>query len=53
MAATSLTAHIASVTGRGEIVAAQFGQVAAGHDADLGRQRLEQHGDQIGRHHHP
>ena len=47
IAAISLTPHMAWTTGRGN-VAAQFGQVAAGDDAELGRQRLEQHRDQVG-----
>ena len=37
----------------GKLVAAHFRQVAPGDDAELGRQRLEQHGDQIGEQHHP
>ena len=37
----------------GETVAAHFREIAAGDDAELGRQRLEQHRDQIGEQHHP
>ena len=36
-----------------EIVAAHFREIAAGDDAELGRQRLEQHGDQVGEQHDP
>ena len=36
-----------------KMLAAHFGQIAPGHDAELGRQRLEQHGDDIGQQHDP
>ena len=36
-----------------KLLAAHFGEVAAGDDAELGRERLEQHRDQIGEQHHP
>ena len=36
-----------------KMLAAQFGEVAAGDDAELGRQRLEQHRDEVGEQHHP
>ncbi len=35
------------------MVAAHFREIAAGDDAEFGRQRLEQHGDQIGEQHDP
>jgi hypothetical protein len=35
------------------MAAISLGQVAAGDDAELGGERLEQHGDQIRRQHHP
>ena len=38
---------------RRKMLAAQFGEIAPGDDAELGRQRLEQHGGDIGRQHHP
>ena len=38
---------------RGELVAAHLGEVAPGDDPQLGRQRLEQHGDHVGQHDHP
>ena len=53
IAATSLTAHIARTIGHGELLAAHLGKVASGDDAELGRQRLEQHGDHVGQQHHP
>ena len=53
MAAISLTTHMPKTTGLGKRVAAHLGQIAPGDDAELGRQRLEQHGDQIGEQHHP
>ncbi len=53
IAAISLTIHIAHTTGRGKFIAAHFRKVAPGDDAELCRQRLEQHRDQIGRQHHP
>jgi hypothetical protein len=31
-----------------KMIAAQFREIAAGHDAELGRERLEQHRDQVG-----
>jgi hypothetical protein len=34
-------------------LAAELGQIAAGDDAKLGRERLKQHRDDIGREHHP
>ena len=43
IAATSLTIQSAQTTGFGKMLAAHFGQVAPGDDAELGRQRLEQH----------
>jgi hypothetical protein len=48
MAAISLTTHIAQTTGVGEMIAAHFREIAASDDAEFGRQRLEQHGNQIG-----
>jgi hypothetical protein len=36
-----------------KLVVAHLGQVAAGNDAELGRQRLEQHGDQVRHDHDP
>ena len=39
--------------GLGKMLAAHFGQVAPGDDAELGRQRLEQHGDDVGHQHDP
>ena len=36
-----------------KLLAAQFGQVASGDDAELGGERLEQHGDEVGGQHHP
>ena len=36
-----------------KMLAAHFGQIAPGDDAELGRQRLEQHGDDIGEQHDP
>ena len=36
-----------------ELFAAQFGQVAPSDDAQLCRQCLEQHGDQVRHHHDP
>ena len=36
-----------------KLIAAHFREVAAGDDAELGRQRLEQHRDHIGEQHHP
>ena len=36
-----------------ETLAAEFGQIASGDDAELGRQRLEQHRRHAGRQHHP
>ena len=36
-----------------EMVAAHFREIAAGDDAELGRQRLKQHGDQVGQQHDP
>jgi hypothetical protein len=38
---------------RREVIAAHFGEILSGDDAELGRKRLEQHGDQIGEEHHP
>ncbi len=37
----------------GKMLPAHFGQIAPGHDAELGRQRLIQHGDDIGGEHDP
>ena len=53
MAAISLTTHIAQHDRPRKMVAAHFREVAAGDDAELGRQRLEQHRDQIGEQHDP
>ena len=36
-----------------KMIAAQFREVAAGDDAELGRQGLEQHRDHVGEQHHP
>ena len=48
IAPISLTIHIAQTSGRGKLLAAQFGEIAAGDDAELRRQRLEQHRDDVG-----
>ena len=53
IAATSLTIHRRPDHGLGEMVAAHLGQVAPRDDAELGRQRLKQHGGDIGHQHHP
>ncbi len=53
IAAISLTTHIAHTNGRGKQIAAQFCKVPSGDDAELGGQRLEQHGDQVGGDHDP
>ena len=53
MAAISLTPHIAKHDRRGKVIAAQFRQIVPGDDAELGRECLEQHGDQIGEHGRP
>ncbi len=37
----------------GKIFAAQFGQVLLGGDAQLGRKRLDEHGQQVAAYHHP
>ncbi|MNV38515.1 hypothetical protein D3C71_1300750 [compost metagenome] len=36
-----------------KLIAAHLCQIALSDDTQLGRQRLEQHGDQVGHHHHP
>ena len=53
MAAISLTTHIPRHDRPRKMVAAHFREVAAGDDAELGRQRLKQHRDQIGEQHDP
>jgi hypothetical protein len=35
------------------VVAAQFGEIPAGNNAELGRKRLKQHRDDVGEEHHP
>ncbi len=53
IAAISLTTHIAHTTGRENRSRHMFREVPSGDDAELGGQRLEQHGDEIGGDHHP
>ncbi|MNE59066.1 hypothetical protein D3C80_1541380 [compost metagenome] len=36
-----------------KLIAAHFRQVTVGDDTQLGRQRLKQHGNKVGHHHHP
>jgi hypothetical protein len=52
IAAISLTIHIAHTTGCGKLFAAHLGEIAAGDDAELGRERLKQHRE-IGEQHDP
>ncbi len=53
MAAISLTIHMAQTSGRGNCSRQMLREIAAGDDAELGRERLEQHGDQIRHQHDP
>ena len=53
MATSSACTHMPRVTAPGEVVAAQLGQVPAGGQAQLGRQGLDQHRQQVGHHDDP
>ena len=53
MATSSACTHMPARHPAREVVAAQLRQVAPGGQAELGRQRLDQHGQQVGRDDHP
>ena len=53
MATSSISTHMTHTTGRRKVRAAQLGQVVAGGDAQLGGQRLDQHGHQVAGDHDP
>ncbi len=53
IAAISLAIHMAIDHRAGEMSPAELGEALAGDDAELGGQRLEQHGHGVGQHYDP